>query len=40
MTCDTDEFYLQPSSFIAHGAFHTLVIRATLSAPFMVKTYT
>ncbi len=30
--------YIQPSSFIAHGAFHTLHIRATLSSPFMVNT--
>ena len=29
--------YIQPSSFSAHCAFHTLVIRVTLSSPFMVK---
>ncbi len=32
-----EKLYIQPSSFIAHGAFQTFVIRWTLSSSFMVN---
>ncbi len=38
MSSAAEHTYIQPSSVSAHGAFHTLVIRVTLSSPFMVKT--
>lgn len=30
--------YIQPSSFMAQGAFHTLIMRATLLSSFIVRT--